>query len=110
MAFDADRPLGPPSAQHATRSGDGAQPYERDIVAFAKVWAPYGGGSEADIFVTFGLTEDQYFTRLATLLGSSVADGLTLAQRRTIFSMCLQRLAHTHPNGRPSPPDSIAYG
>jgi hypothetical protein len=68
------------------------------MVAFAKVWAPYGGGSQADIFVTFGLTVEQYFTRLAMLLGSSAAAGMSLTQHRTILQVCAQRLAYPGPD------------
>ncbi len=105
MGFDADQPA--PTAQ----SGDSAQARERDIVAFAKVWAPYGGGSQADIFVTFGLTVEQYFTRLTILLGSSLAGELTPAQRRTILQVCMWRLANTrHLTSSPSPSDSTGPG
>lgn len=99
MAFDADQPLGPPSAPLPTaRSGDSPHFRDRDMVAFAKVWAPYGGGSQADIFVTFGLTVEQYFTRLAMLLGSSAAAGMSLTQHRTILQVCAQRLAYPGPD------------
>ena len=133
MAFDADHPLNPPSAARrrrrpsrqrgaattaggaapppTARSRADAHPREREIVAFAKVWAPYGGGSDADIFVTFGLTPEQYFIRLATFLGSPPAGELTSTQRRTIRRVCDQRLAHTpNPTSRSSSSPSDSTG
>jgi hypothetical protein len=97
MAFEADQPPGPvgPPPSREAQSGDGTDPHERDMIAFAKVWAPYGGGSQADIFIRFGLIAKQYFTRLTTLLGSSSAAELTAAQRRTVFEVCVRRLAQT---------------
>ena len=94
----------PPTA----RSRADAHPREREIVAFAKVWVPYGGGSDADIFVTFGLTPEQYFIRLATFLGSPPAGELTSAQRRTIRKACDQTpRAHPEPD---QPQQLLAVG
>lgn len=38
------------------------------IVHFAQKWRHWGGGSDADIFVEFGLTPVQYFRRLEQIL------------------------------------------
>ncbi|MCF8786225.1 MULTISPECIES: DUF3263 domain-containing protein [Rhodococcus] len=38
------------------------------IVDFAQKWRHWGGGSDADIFVEFGLTPAQYFRRLQQIL------------------------------------------
>ena len=65
---------------------------DREMVQFAKVWAPYGGGPDEDIFVTFGLTPREYFTRLTTLLPLLPAGELTPSQLRTIRTLCAERL------------------
>jgi hypothetical protein len=36
----------------------------RRLLEFAAVWAPYGGASEEDILVNFGLTPDRFVERL----------------------------------------------
>ena len=41
---------------------------EESILAFGRSWYKYGGGSEEDIYVQFGLSARSYFERLAVLL------------------------------------------
>lgn len=40
------------------------------LLAFAQLWAPYGGGDPEDIMVGFGLPERVFFQRLLHLLGT----------------------------------------
>ena len=51
-----------------SRIGAASYARDREMVQFAKVWAPYGGGPDEDIFVRFGVTPREYFTGLTTLL------------------------------------------
>jgi hypothetical protein len=41
---------------------------ETDLVDFAIKWRHWGGGTAEDIFLEFGLSSDQFFSRLATAL------------------------------------------
>lgn len=38
------------------------------MMAFARRWAPYGGGEAAEIWLHFGVSERVFFLRLAHLL------------------------------------------
>lgn len=42
------------------------------MLAFAKRWHPYGGGSGEDIRVEFGLSVVEFYRRVAALLGDDV--------------------------------------
>jgi hypothetical protein len=113
MHSDQDRAQDPPNSapgrpvRHRERSADGATPLrlaqasaahdprKREIIEFAKVWAPYGGGPDEDIFVTFGLTPQEYFTRLAALLATVPTGELSPSQLRTIRTLCAARLRAT---------------
>jgi len=39
-----------------------------DLVAFARMWAPYGGATEEEILVNFGMTPDRFLERLLQIL------------------------------------------
>lgn len=68
-------------------------PEHRRLVEFAEIWLPYGGGSREDIFVTFGLTEDQYFQRLCDLLTfQSLAVGLDTDICKRMITVSTARL------------------
>ena len=41
---------------------------ERELVAFAARWYPFGGASAEDIMLTFGLQPSLYYTRLGHVL------------------------------------------
>ncbi|WP_330766977.1 DUF3263 domain-containing protein [Rhodococcus sp. M8-35] len=41
---------------------------ERELVAFAASWYPFGGASAEDIMLTFGLQPSLYYTRLRHVL------------------------------------------
>ncbi len=47
---------------------------ELELLAFAKIWIPYGGGSDEEILVNFGLRRDQYLRRLRSILDSFSLD------------------------------------
>ena len=40
-------------------------PVEADrVIQFANTWKPYGGASDEEIFVNFGMTRDRFFRKL----------------------------------------------
>ncbi len=40
-------------------------PVEADqVIQFANTWQPYGGASDEEIFVNFGMTRDRFFQKL----------------------------------------------
>lgn len=65
-----------------------------ELLAFATKWEPYGGAPTVDIFVTFGLTDDQYRSRLAQALTSTSVNGIEPDQRQLLLDY-----AH-HPSSR----------
>ena len=38
------------------------------MVAVARMWAPYGGATEEEILVNFGMTPDRFLERLLQIL------------------------------------------
>lgn len=67
---------------------------QHELITFARAWAPYGGGTAEDIFVTFGITPYEYFTRLAALLGSTDCKDVAQQERRALLSVCARRIAN----------------
>ncbi|NDV11007.1 MAG: hypothetical protein EON54_17270 [Alcaligenaceae bacterium] len=41
------------------------------LIGFARMWAPFGGASEEDILVHFGLTTDRFIERLWQAIAES---------------------------------------
>ncbi|MEV6657325.1 DUF3263 domain-containing protein [Nocardia fluminea] len=72
---------------------------ELDIVEFASEWAPYGG-NDAEAFVRFGLTPEEYHRRLNRLIGSRAARVLTHSMVATLREQCRQRLGASGSGGR----------
>ncbi|MFD6392103.1 hypothetical protein [Nocardia sp. NPDC060259] len=77
---------------------------EIGILEFASVWAPYGG-NDAEAFVQFGLTSEEFHRRLIRLLGSPAARMLTNSTVATLRRQCYRRLypladGSTHPGSR----------
>ncbi len=69
-------------------------PEQRRLVDFAAMWLHYGGGSREDIFVSFGLTEEQYFQRLLHLLTHRpLAVGLDAGVRNRMLAVGKARLS-----------------
>ncbi|TQC44503.1 DUF3263 domain-containing protein [Rhodococcus sp. WS4] len=42
-------------------------PYDRELLEFARRWEPFGGPSAADILVEFGMTPSRFSMRLKEL-------------------------------------------
>ncbi|MGW5153366.1 DUF3263 domain-containing protein [Rhodococcus koreensis] len=78
---------------------------ETDLIDFAIKWRHWGGGTPEDIFLEFGLSSEQYFSRLATALerntwmrpATDLAPDL-LAQLRRIC--VVRRSVRARANGR----------
>lgn len=49
--------------------------YERAMLEFARGWHRFGGGSAQDIFVEFGLNEQEFFSRVLSLVGAPAPSG-----------------------------------
>lgn len=47
--------------------GGVADRFSRDILAFVRSWAPYGGPPADEVLIEFGLTKDQLLQRLAEI-------------------------------------------
>ncbi|WP_206007136.1 hypothetical protein [Rhodococcus pseudokoreensis] len=39
-----------------------------ELIAFGRTWAPFGGPSAEDVFVTFGMSRNTYYNKLARVL------------------------------------------
>lgn len=63
------------------------------ILSFGRAWYGYGGGSDEDIYVEFGVDARTYFQRLRQVLASPAAAGLAEDVRAGIESTCRARLS-----------------
>jgi len=70
-----------------------AQP--RDILNFAVKWLPYGGGSDEEIFIRFGIGPDEYFSRIISAMKANNCDAANI---QTVIA-----LAHTRRRLPPEP-------
>lgn len=52
-------------------------PTDTEIVAHARIWAPYGGPRTSEVFVKFGMTPETYRRRIAELLQEPVTLSIT---------------------------------
>ncbi len=66
---------------------------EDSILAFGRSWHRYGGGSDEDIFVQFGMPARSYFERLAGLLDGPVGSSIDEPTRDKMRAVCTRRLS-----------------
>ncbi|MDZ7914253.1 DUF3263 domain-containing protein [Rhodococcus sp. (in: high G+C Gram-positive bacteria)] len=66
---------------------------DHEILTFGRTWRGYGGGSDEDIYVAFGVDARTYFQRLRRILDSPVAEELSPDERAAIADICRLRLA-----------------
>lgn len=64
------------SPPHARGTDDDNKRNHHDIdadhlIGFARMWAPYGGGTDAELFVLFGMTRRRFIQRLWHLISES---------------------------------------
>lgn len=62
------------------------------ILTFGRSWYGYGGGSDEDIYVEFGLAARPYFERLRQLLDEPAAAALDEPTREKMRAVCARRL------------------
>ncbi|KAA0923463.1 DUF3263 domain-containing protein [Rhodococcus sp. IEGM 1401] len=65
---------------------------DHEILTFGRTWRGYGGGSDEDIYVAFGIDARTYFQRLRRILDSPVAEDLSPDERSAIADICRLRL------------------
>lgn len=63
-----------------------------DMIAFALRWAPFGGGSTEDIWLTFGVGERVFFQRLQRVLSTPPPAGLDDTAWQRLRHVCENRL------------------
>ncbi|RYF50314.1 MAG: DUF3263 domain-containing protein [Comamonadaceae bacterium] len=68
---------------------------EDDIIDFALTWRHWGGGSDSDIFVEFGISSREYFQRLETLLEHGALASQPDQIRWQLRTICHDRRAST---------------
>ncbi|KQU47089.1 hypothetical protein ASG84_08135 [Rhodococcus sp. Leaf278] len=68
------------------------QSVDHEILTFGRTWQGYGGGSDEDIYVAFGVDARTYFERLRRILDSPVAEELSPDERSAILEICRARL------------------
>jgi len=66
------------------------------MVDFVHRWYTYGGGSDFDIFVQFGVPADVFFRRVARLLGDEMQHDLAPATLAAMQQVCHVRLGLGH--------------
>jgi hypothetical protein len=72
---------------------------DNDMLKFALEWAPYGGGHE-HILPTFGLTVDEFYRRLYTLLNSIAGLSIDTVAHQKLREQFMRRLVspkYSHP-------------
>ena len=58
----------------------------RELLRFAKVWAPYGGAPHEEIFVAYGLRPDQFYAQLATNRRANTGDSASRSNARSFVA------------------------
>ncbi|WP_109335985.1 hypothetical protein [Rhodococcus oxybenzonivorans] len=62
---------------------------DRALVCTALAWAPYGGATDEDLFVNFGLSTDEFYNRVrAALDRDRNGHHLSAADHRTLAATC----------------------
>ncbi|MGA9872446.1 MAG: DUF3263 domain-containing protein [Rhodococcus sp. (in: high G+C Gram-positive bacteria)] len=62
------------------------------MLSFGQSWHKYGGGSEEDIYVAFGLSARSYFERLTALLDGPAGASLDESIREKMRAVCARRM------------------
>ena len=78
----------------------------RAMIDYLRRWYQYGGGSDDDIFVTFGVSSRAFFSDLLALLDNWEGSALSARERTSMQKVCRARLWLTDPGATP-PPRSI---
>lgn len=62
-----------------------------EMLRFAMRWLPFGGGSEVDIFIEFGVTGSEFYRRLAVILRRRSTTELAPLEHRRLSEICAAR-------------------
>ncbi|MGW4126345.1 DUF3263 domain-containing protein [Nocardia sp. NPDC004711] len=64
---------------------------QREILAFAMKWLPFGGGDE-DILPQFGIKPENFYRRLSIIIESRSCGEMDLATRNRLRELCRRKL------------------
>ncbi|MDH6293268.1 DUF3263 domain-containing protein [Rhodococcus sp. WS4] len=67
------------------------KPNETAILNLACRWAPYGSVPASEIWVTFGMSPDRFYTILTRILGTLDAHELAPEQRQSLEHLAMRR-------------------
>ncbi|MGU3437462.1 hypothetical protein ACNHUS_31185 [Actinomycetes bacterium M1A6_2h] len=62
------------------------------LIDFGQRWYPFGGGAAESIFVEFGLSSSEFFSRLQKLLTGQLHRGMDPAVVSDMLTVCRKRL------------------
>ncbi|MGW5144679.1 hypothetical protein [Rhodococcus koreensis] len=62
-----------------------------ELIAFGRTWAPFGGPSAEDVFVTFGMSRNTYYNKLARVLRARPETDRDEASHRQLLALCYRR-------------------
>lgn len=65
---------------------------DHEILTFGRAWHGYGGGSDEDIYVAFGVDAQTYFQRLRRILDLPIAEDLACDERAAMLENCHRRI------------------
>lgn len=85
------------------RSNDDLPAEAVRMLDFARRWAPFGGADAEDIFMGFGISSRRFFLRIQRLITQHPAAVPNPAVRDELAAVCVDRLDHPDPTGRPAP-------
>lgn len=62
-----------------------------EMLRFALRWLPFGGGSDSDIFVEFGIPASEFYRRLTVILKRRPPVELWVVDHRRLSEICTAR-------------------
>lgn len=77
-------------------------PIDSEIVSHARRWAPFGGPSMDDVFLTFGMTPRIYHRRIARILCVVERRALTAEDKQMLANVLESVHAHSCTNMSPA--------
>lgn len=66
---------------------------DAEILAFARKWLPFGGGTSGDILVEFGMTPGHYLSRLDASLRGPAAENLEPEEHQALNRFVAVRMS-----------------
>ncbi|KXX58994.1 DUF3263 domain-containing protein [Rhodococcus sp. LB1] len=65
--------------------------HERDMLAFARTWQPYGGNDD-QILPEFGVTAATFYQRVLALLSRPLTHGVEATECQGMRAFCVEKL------------------